>query len=71
MDKNFTHRRSLIARSLTLLGSIFFLGAIRSSFGATAPNTTQSDKKTGRARKGQGMKKHCIEGEQLRLPVQD
>src|SRR5271165_7064911 len=68
MNKNNYPRRGLIKRGLTLIGGIFFLGAVRSTFGAT--KTAEPDVKIKRVSRGRGMTQHCIEGISLGLPMQ-
>jgi hypothetical protein len=67
MNENTYYRRSLIKRGLTLFGGIFFMGAIRSSFGT--PNREELAKRTKNPRRGPSMTQHCIEGISLALPV--
>jgi hypothetical protein len=68
MNENTYYRRSLIKRGLTLIGSIFFLGAFRSNFGAT--QTPEPSKKSKRFSRRPGTTRHCIEAVSLGLPVQ-
>jgi hypothetical protein len=65
MNERIYPRRGLIKRGLTLIGGIFFLGAARYSFGATA--TAEPKEKLSR---GRSVRQHCIEGERLGVPVQ-
>jgi hypothetical protein len=69
MNTSIYYRRGLIKRGLTLLGGIFFLGTIRSSFGA-ATKAAEPNKRTKMVSRGRGMTEHCIEGKLLPLPVQ-
>ena len=65
---NPLHRRGLIKRGLTLFGGIFFLGAVRSSFGAATK--TADLNKSKRVPRGRRMMQHCLEGVSIGLPVQ-
>jgi hypothetical protein len=66
MNEQTYPRRGLIRYGLTLVGGIFFLGAARSSFGATT-TPEPNEKKPSKGRIG---RRHCIEGERLGAPVQ-
>jgi len=68
--KNNYHRRGVIKRGLTLLGGIFFLGAVRSSFGAATKLAEPLVKAKGTNR-GPSVTQHCIEGVFLGVPAQD
>jgi hypothetical protein len=68
MNKNNNYRRSLIKRSLTLIGGIFFFGALRSNFGAVA-KASAPNPNGHMARKARGRTQQCIEGVSLGSPV--
>jgi hypothetical protein len=67
MNKNNNNRRSLIKRGLTLIGGIFFFGAVRSFGAVTKPSAPNA--KGPIVRKARGRTQHCIEGVSLGSPV--
>jgi hypothetical protein len=68
MNKFTYHRRGLIKRGLTLLGGVFFLGTLRSSF-AAATKMSEPVQTTNRVRRVRGLTQNCIEAVSLPLPV--